>query len=155
MLDLYDEFRSLIASLAEHGLDYALCGGLAMAVYGVPRATVDIDLLILAEDLGPVTKLAKSLGYVTEAAPMSFAEGTIEMRRISKADPESGDMLMLDLLLVTPAIRAAWDSRSEVEWEGGRLKVVARDGLIALKALRRSGQDMDDIKKLKESGDEG
>ncbi|NOT58834.1 MAG: hypothetical protein HOP19_01280 [Acidobacteria bacterium] len=48
MLNLYEELKLLIARLNESGESYALCGGLAMAVHGVPRATVDIDLLILA-----------------------------------------------------------------------------------------------------------
>ena len=49
MFDLYYEFRRLIAALDEHLIDYALCGGIAMAIYDRPRATIDIDLLILSE----------------------------------------------------------------------------------------------------------
>ena len=56
----------------------------------------------------------------------------------------------VDFLLVTPQIREAWDSRVESEWEGGKLSVVSPAGLIALKQLRRSGQDLDDIKALAE-----
>ena len=48
--DLFRELTSLLSALDEEGIDYALCGGLAMAVHGYPRATVDIDLLILAKD---------------------------------------------------------------------------------------------------------
>jgi len=47
LLDLYDEFKAIISALVERAIDYAVCGGLAMAVYGVPRATIDIDFLIL------------------------------------------------------------------------------------------------------------
>ena len=57
---------------------------------------------------------------------------------------------MLDLLLVTPAILPAWESRQEVAWEHGTLRVVSRDGLIALKSLRGSGQDLEDIMRLKQ-----
>ena len=45
MFDLYEEFKAIVAALGEQGIDYAVCGGLAMAVWGAPRATVDIDLL--------------------------------------------------------------------------------------------------------------
>jgi hypothetical protein len=38
MFDLYDEFRKLIAALDKQHIDYALCGGIAMAVYDHPRA---------------------------------------------------------------------------------------------------------------------
>ncbi|MCU1265993.1 MAG: hypothetical protein JWM21_2311 [Acidobacteria bacterium] len=48
MLDLYDEFRLLMGALNDQGIEYALCGGVAMAVYDRPRATIGIDLLILS-----------------------------------------------------------------------------------------------------------
>jgi hypothetical protein len=58
-------------------------------------------------------------------------------------------VLSLDLLLVTPAIQAAWDSRQTMEWDFGKITVVSRDGLIALKSLRGNGLDQDDIKRLR------
>jgi hypothetical protein len=41
MLDIYEEFLKLVEALNERAIDYALCGGMAMAVHGLPRATVD------------------------------------------------------------------------------------------------------------------
>jgi len=43
MLDLYEEFATLIGALEAAGADYAVCGGLAMAIHGFPRATIDVD----------------------------------------------------------------------------------------------------------------
>lgn len=149
MLDLYDEFNKVVTMLAEHTIDYALCGGLALAVYGIPRATIDIDLLIMPESLETVMPLARELGYKKETLPMRFTDRGIEIRRVSKIDQDSGDILMLDLLLVTPAILPVWKSRKEVAWEHGTLWVVSRDGLMALKSLRGSGQDLEDISRLK------
>ena len=150
MLDIYDEFRSIVAALAEHEIDYALCGGMAMAVHERPRMTIDIDILIQPESLDSVIALAKELGYKIRELDMTFGSGAVEIRRVSKIDPESGDLLSLGLLLVTPQLRAVWDSRVESEWEGGTFSVVSRTGLIALKQLRSSGQDLDDIKALEE-----
>ena len=48
MLDLYEEFRAVVTALEDRDIDYAVCGGLAVAVYTEPRATVDIDLLVLS-----------------------------------------------------------------------------------------------------------
>ena len=59
-------------------------------------------------------------------------------------------MLSLDLLQVTPALLPVWESRKEVAWENGTLWVVSRDGLITLKSMRGSGQDLDDIRRLNE-----
>jgi hypothetical protein len=154
MLDLYDEFKAIIAALNERQIDYAVCGGLAMAVYGQARATVDIDLLIAADDVERVKQAVQPLGYTIEAQPMRFAKGAIEIRRLSKLDADTGIVLSLDLLLVTPQIENAWQTRSDVEWDSGKLRVVSREGLIELKTLRGNGQDLDDIARLRESQDE-
>lgn len=150
MFDLYEEFKSIISALEQRGIDYAVCGGLAMAVHGLARATVDIDLLILGEDLDAVKASAKELGYAIDALPMTFAKGAIEIRRVSKIDPETGIVLSLDLLLVTPQIVGVWATRLQVNWDEGMLSVLAPKGLIELKSFRGSGQDLDDIKRLQE-----
>lgn len=155
MLDLVEELRSLVRSLDEHGLEYALCGGMAMGVHGVARATVDIDLLILSESLPEVFDIAKTLGYNIRGKDLSFANGAVEIRRVSKIDSEDGQLLSLDLLLATPDIRDVWETRETVEWESGNLSVVSVSGLIALKQLRRSYQDLADIEALTPEGFHG
>jgi len=154
MFDLYEEFKSIIWALEEHGIEYAVCGGLAMAVHGLPRATVDIDLLILSEGLEEAKTLVRRLGYTIEALPMTFSRGKVEIRRLSKIDRETGIVLSLDMLLVTPEIVDVWQSRIELEWELGRIWVVSRSGLIALKTFRSSAQDLADIERLKETENE-
>ena len=152
MIDITDELRALVAALDEQEIDYALCGGMAMAVHGRLRTTIDIDLLILAASLNDVLAIAKSLDYNVRGKDLSFANGAIEIRRVSKIDPNDGELLSLDLLLVTPEINEMWESRVEAEWEGGKLSVVSASGLIALKQLRGSGQDLADIEALRSEG---
>lgn len=148
MLDLLDELRSVLARLDEAGIPYALCGGLAMAVHGFPRATVDIDVLVVAVDLSRVGEAVAPLGFTIQAIPMTFHSGAVEIRRISKVHA-TGQLLSLDILLVTPATEGAWNSRQVMEWDFGTLTVVSREGLIALKSLRGSGRDRDDIEQLR------
>jgi hypothetical protein len=150
MLDLLDELVVLIEALERDGIEYALCGGLAMAVWGLPRATIDIDLLIQPESLPAVERVAASVGYTLKARPMTFSAGAIVIHRVTKIDPDGGDVLMLDLLLVTPPVLDAWQNRTRVEWDHGVISVVSREGLVTLKSFRGSGTDLDDIKRLKE-----
>lgn len=150
MFDLYDEFVLLIRALDEQGIEYALCGGMAMAVYDRPRSTIDIDLLILSESLERVLDVDASLSYTIRELDMTFADGAIEIRRVSKIHSGTGHVLSLDLLLVTPAIRDVWEARVQAEWDGGQLSVVSRPGLITLKKLRFSLQDQADISALQE-----
>jgi hypothetical protein len=150
MLDLLNELRRLVQVLDDREIEYALCGGMAMGVHGRARTTLDIDVLILSESLPEVFEIAKTLGYNIRGKDLSFANGAVEIRRVSMIDSDDGELLSLDLLLVTPDIRDVWEERVEVEWEGGRLSVVSASGLITLKQLRRSYQDLADIEALTE-----
>lgn len=149
MIDLAEEFEAVISALAEHGIEYAVCGGLAMAVHGFPRATVDIDLLIRPEAEERVYAAVEPLGFRIRANPMRCDQGRMEIRRISKIVP-AGDTLMLDLLLVTPAFENVWRDRTTIESDFGPISVVSRQGLIELKSGRMSGVDQDDIKRLRD-----
>ena len=148
MIDIVEELKTLVAKFDDQDIEYALCGGVAMGVHGFMRMTMDIDFIILPQSLNTVLAIADSLGYTIRGKDLSFKDGNVEIRRISKIDPETGDILPLDFLLVTPAIQKMWDSRIDADWEGGRLSVVTRSALIELKKLRSSGQDLVDIERL-------
>ena len=154
MIDIVDELKGLISDLDGREISYALCGGLALAVYDRARATADIDLLILAESLTEVIEVAELRGYTIRGLDMSLADDAIEIRRVSKIDRPSKVVLSLDLLLVTPKIQHVWDSRLQAEWEGGKLSVVSREGLIELKRLSGRPQDLADISALMEDLDD-
>src|SRR5215218_6642637 len=102
MSTLLEEFKSITTALNDAAVEYAVCGGWAMAIHGLPRATIDIDLLIVGGDLERVWELAKQQGYDVEGLPLHFDDGIIEIRRISKVDRESKQLFTLDFLLVTP-----------------------------------------------------
>lgn len=154
MIDLYEELRTLVGKFEEAKIDYALCGEMALAIYGIPWATLDLDLLIPPEALGEASRIAQESGYTFIAQPMVFGSGAISIHRFSKKDEETGFWLSLDFLLVTPSMEDVWKERKVLEWEGGKIKVVSRAGLISLKSLRKSGQDLEDIARLKEGEDE-
>jgi hypothetical protein len=46
MAMLLGELSQLISALSENGVEYAVCGGLSLAIHGFARATLDIDVLI-------------------------------------------------------------------------------------------------------------
>jgi len=148
-MELFAEFSQLVKELNREQLDYALCGGLAMAVYAFPRATLDIDILIEPESLEKTKRVAKRLGFNFDAGLMRLSGDAVQIYRLTKILPDKGDTLMLDMLLVTPEMETVWESRQRVAWEGGELPVVSPRGLIELKSKRLSGQDQDDIMNLR------
>ena len=153
-MDLLYELKKLIMRLDEEKIEYALCGGLAMAVYALPRATLDIDIMIELSSLDKTKRAVHELGFTMSAMPMEFHAGEVHIHRVSKIEPGTGEALVLDLLIVTPEIEQAWESCTKVEWEGGSLSLVSPEGLILLKSFRRSGQDQDDIQYLRSIVDE-
>lgn len=154
MLDLAEEFRVLVAALEAAEIEFAVCGGLAVAIHARPRATMDIDLLLPRDVIAATQRVVRGLGYVIEAGLMVIRPGVVEMHRMSKPDEESGDLLSIDLLIVTPELESVWAGRERLGWEHGELPVVSRAGPVQMKRLRGSGQDLDDIRNL-ERGEDG
>lgn len=150
MTTLLDEFVNFTETLNRQNIDYAICGGWAMAIYGLPRARIDIDLLVLAEDLDKVWLAAQNLGYDVEGLPLDFHDGAIQIRLISKVDKDSKRIFTMDFLLVTEPLKEIWENRELIEWEDGKTWTVSREGLIQLKAISAREQDLLDIKKLRE-----
>jgi len=46
-----------------------------MAVYALPRATLDIDILIEADSLGRTKQAVQDLGFILSDIPMEFQGG--------------------------------------------------------------------------------
>ena len=104
-MDFFQELKDLTGALEAGAVDYALCGGVALAIHGVPRATQDIDLLVRPEDLARLREIARTCGFVLESFPMDFASG-ITIQRFTKLI--DGHPLMLDALLVGGSLDGAW-----------------------------------------------
>jgi len=154
MADIFEEFQDLIKKLNQERIDYAVCGGWAMAIHGAPRATVDIDLLVLSENLERVWKIAEDLGYWVEGLPLSFDEGIIEIRRISKIDEESKTLFTIDFLLVTEGLKKVWETRENIDFEADKVWTISREGLIFMKQLSGRHKDLGDIESLMEMDNE-
>jgi hypothetical protein len=155
-VNLVDELRDLLESLNGAGVEYAVCGGIAVAIHGYPRFTKDIDLLIRASDLDQVRTAARARGFALEGGRLCFGAGTRSERevfRLSKAD--GPDFLTLDLLLVGSALNDVWSSRQRVEWRGQQVWVVSREGLVRMKRMAGRPQDLADVDHLIGPSQEG
>jgi hypothetical protein len=150
MINLYTELKAVLRALEAAGVAYALCGGLALMVYQQPRATVDIGVILPAEASDRCTQALVPLGFRAHPQPMQFLTSGIEVLRFYKVEPGGPDVLMLDCLLTThPTVAEAWRTRVRVPFEDGAVWVVSVEGLIAMKHLRGSPQDLLDIAALK------
>lgn len=147
-MDFFQELTDVVAALEARSIDYALCGGVALAIHGAPRATQDIDLLLRPEDLDDLRQVARGCGFTFESLPMDFAGGVTIQRFTKLVD---GQPFMLDVLLVSVPLEAVWRGRLQMTLEGGGImRVVSRDGLIALKLSAGRPQDLVDVQRLNE-----
>ena len=132
MATLLEELDQLVSALDENEIEYAVCGGLALTIHGFPRATFDIDILIQAESLEKAYEIAAKKGYHIRGLDISFKERAVEIRRVSKID-EDGEVISLDLLLVTPQVEDVWATKE---------KLISFPHLISKKSHPRSRRDL-------------
>ena len=147
MATLLQELLDVTSDLERNGIEYAVCGGLALAIHGFARATLDIDILILAENLEKAYQVAAKKGFDIKGLDMSFKERAVEIRRVSKID-DDGEVLSLDLLIVTPFVEDVWATKEKVVVSNSELVVVSKEGLIKMKTLANRPQDLADIERL-------
>ena len=155
MPDLFEEFRAIVGALGGARVPYAICGGIAMSIHAHPRATIDIDLLAPPDAVVKIVDVLLPHGFVRrEGTPTRLAEGEVVMHRLTKIVAGDPEVLVLDVIEVRPgATEGAWQTRTSAEWEGHSVTVVSRAGLIALKRLRGSPQDIADIAVLEGRSD--
>jgi len=152
MPNLFEEFRIIVGALAAARVPYAVCGGIAMSIHARPRATIDVDLLAPPAAVAAIAEALAPHGFARrELTPTRLAGGDVVMHRLTKIVPGDPEVLMLDVIEARPGpTERAWGTHMDTAWEGHAVTVVSRAGLIELKRLRGSAQDVADIALLEE-----
>ncbi|MBA3459939.1 MAG: hypothetical protein H0T46_08255 [Deltaproteobacteria bacterium] len=156
-LDLIAELETLVDAFERDGVDYALCGGLSLAIHGHPRATMDIDVLVPSAAAPHALASARSVGFDVPARVITFGLRTGSPRtvqRVSKLDPETNDLVSLDVMHADPGFEDVWAGRLQVPWRGRDLRIVSRDGLATMKRFAARPQDLADLAKLEGTDDD-
>jgi len=115
-----------------------IIGGIASVLYGVPRATFDLDILIEATSENAVNLLSAfedaKLGTATLISAEELLAHEITIFR---------DTVRIDVQTRTPGIHFsdAWENREIMKHDGQLFYVVSKTDLIASK--RASGREID------------
>jgi hypothetical protein len=112
MFDVLSELLNLVRVFREEGVDYAVCGGLAMAVHGFTRATEDIDLLVEPESLPKVREVAARCGFRLRGSDLEFRSGA-RLARVLKTSPTSERFSVARPDAGGDATREAWNFGSD------------------------------------------
>lgn len=148
-MKLRTELLQITQCLDDAGIDYGLCGGLAVAAHGYPRLTKDIDLLIEESSVDSSHKALAKIEYDLASGLIPFDTGTSSERRLYRVSKAEGrELVTLDLLVVTPVFQEVWTTRELVEIDSRAIKIVSRDGLIKMKQIAGRLQDLADIEAL-------
>lgn len=139
---MVENAKQVLLHLNRSGIDYALCGGLALAAHGHPRATSDIDCLFPdLETRDRSVRILDELGWIDGGSRLEFEDGSSALRLIRGSGPET-----VILYLIAQAPEARWlEDRERAELEGASYWVIGRRGLIDMEMAAGRPQDLADI----------
>ena len=145
-----DELLAVLDALGAAGIDHAICGGWAVGIHGFPRATRDIDLLVQEDKVEKIKEVLAPVGFTLSSGRIPFRVGTPEEQRLYRISKViDTELLMLDLMVVTPFLQDAWDSREKYEFDGRAVPVVGLDSLIKMKETAGRPNDLIDVNELR------
>ena len=151
------EYIQLFQKLAQQKIRYLICGGLAVNIYGIPRMTADIDILLdfTEENLEKFETSIKLLKYQS-LIPLSIRTFVSKKER-EKAISEKNliaysyfnslsNYMNLDVLIDTPFLfEDMWIEKEERLIEAVSVNIVSVEHLIAMKKYSNRKQDIDDV----------
>jgi len=156
-------YLELFRALQQEEVRYLVVGGLAVNLYGVERATMDVDLMLAMDqdNVGRFLKAARALGLAPIApVPLdSFADEVsrsawIEQKQmvvfaLRATDPAAPT---LDVLIQPPLpFDDAWSRRVEKSIGGLVVRLASLDDLILMKGATGRQRDRSDIEALKKA----
>ena len=147
---LVHALSDLITDFNRRGVSYALAGGWAYSALVEPRATTDIDFLILLEQPSRehVHALVSSLFDSTVIHPSPMVFQGISIWRI--VGIRSGQEVIVDLLLADSVyLRTALARARIVPFGSVPVPILTLEDLIILKTLAGRLQDRADLEKIR------
>jgi len=130
--------QEVFGSLQKHQVKYLVIGGIAAVLYGVPRSTFDLDIIIEATDENAQKLLEAFLDAKLGTASLISVE-----ELLAKEITIFQDRIRIDVQTSTPGVdfKKAWERKETMVFKGKEFYVLSRDDLIASK--RAAGRDID------------
>jgi hypothetical protein len=142
-LQLSEDWSEFLSVLIAHRVKFVLIGGHAVAAWGDPRFTEDLDVLI---------EVSLPNARRVRAALVEFGFGAVVPDERGFLDPDKVWMLgrkpnRIDILTRIDGVSwdEVWKGRVRVDFEGGRLFVIGPDALLANKRASGRPKDLADV----------
>ncbi|MGD9788266.1 MAG: nucleotidyl transferase AbiEii/AbiGii toxin family protein [Sulfuricellaceae bacterium] len=157
-------YLDLLSALERHRVRYLLVGGLAMNLHGVPRMTMDVDIMLaldganlghfilLADELGLRPTLPIALDELGDAGKRASWVKERHMVAFPLRSPENSAPTVDVLIGADLPFDEAYGRRLVREVGGIPVSLAAVEDMIALKEQAGRAQDLADIEHLKRLG---
>lgn len=142
--DSFSEALEIARMLNYTKTSWAFCGGIAVAVHGFIRATEDVDIIILAEELNVIDKELEKKGWIINKQPLAFKDGSQCFRRVKI---QGSEHFILDLMIAPPGENYL-EGKSEALFAGEKVYVISKEKLIKMKRKANRDKDIMDIEAL-------
>ncbi len=149
---MLNQLQDVFSSLTKFEVRYLVIGGIAAVLYGVPRATFDLDILIEATQENAKRLLdalvEANLGTATLISPDELLSHEVTIFR---------DRVRIDVQTITPGLlfAEAWEHKEIMHYGRADFYVVSQNDLIASKKAAGRDKDLEDIRLLELKNDEG
>lgn len=148
-MNLYDLAARVIESLEAEGIPYMVVGALSSSVFGIPRATKDVDIVLQLQTREPLLRLEERLSEVVKFDPQaSFETLTGSVRHILTAKTRPPFIVELFELGSDPFVVERF-SRRRAEWSGQikrRVFLPTAEDVIVQKLRWGRAKDMEDAR---------
>lgn len=154
---LYEE---VFISLNKKGVNYAVCGGFAVVLYGYSRLTVDLDLIVglEKENLEKIYDILIKLNYKPQI-PIKKKE-FIEKDTLEKMAREKNMKVVsfyntkdhfkvIDVGVNLPGIKGILDKKKKVKIKNFFIPIIEISDLIKMKEKLARPRDLTDVENLK------
>ena len=142
---MLNRLQDVFKSFQLHEVKYLIIGGVASVLYGVPRATFDLDILI-----EPTPDNAKRLLDALLDAGLGTAAMTDVTDLLANEITIFKDRVRVDVQTSTPGIKfdEAWNRKKEMSYQDQRFYVLAKEDLLASKKAAGRKVDLEDVRLL-------
>jgi len=142
---MLNRLQDVFKFFQQHEVRYMVIGGVASVLYGVPRATFDLDILIEATAENAQRLLAALMEAGFGTATLTNAEDIVE-HEITVFN----DRIRIDVQTSTPGVsfEDAWSRRKTLNYQGQDFFVLSREDLIVNKRASGRKVDLEDVRLL-------
>ena len=142
---MINRLTDVFKSFQKYNVKYLVIGGIAAVLYGVPRATFDLDIIIEASK-----ENARCLLEALLDAGLGTASLTTIEEILSNEITIFKDRVRIDVQIKTPGLifEAAWKRKQTMNYRGQEFYVVCLEDLVASKKAAGKTIDLEDIRLL-------